>query len=481
MRGVAIIGAGAAVLVGLTAALAMLSSRPVDPQASLPPQPAPAARRPEPAPAPVTGPAAVVARLRDAERATETVRLVVEATVRQVPLSVAPDTPPDQLLEPAREALAKAPPAGSRTEHFHAAGEGWRREIVMPASGNARGTRLAFGSFGGFGRNLIDSAAAGPRAIVSAPREFEAIDQFLRDRASELLSGVQWSTERSAGGVITLSGKRGTETVELELREQPRLHVTRLLVLGEEDTPLGKVPRGSEFRAESAPEGGLRWVQELSFAAGNRPGARVARYQVQRAERNVALGEKDLQVQFPRGTAVTDMTFDPPLRYTQGDRPLTDEELRARHAEMIAGKAKVGEPAPDWSLKGLDGKTYRLSGFRGRPVLLSFFASWCAPCAEEAPMLEKGFWQRYRDQGLVVIGVNTNEEGDHERLAREFVRQHGVTYPTVIDGNEAVARDYGVTALPTVAVVDRAGKLVYKVQGFTESAVREQVETVLRR
>jgi cytochrome c biogenesis protein CcmG/thiol:disulfide interchange protein DsbE len=114
-------------------------------------------------------------------------------------------------------------------------------------------------------------------------------------------------------------------------------------------------------------------------------------------------------------------------------------------------------PAPAFHLDRLDqpGKL-SLAAYRGRPVVLNFWASWCVPCKEEAPLLES-VWRRYRGRGLVVLGVDINDlRGD----ARRFARKNKMSYPLVYDGPGETTTQYGLTGVPETFFVARSGKLV---------------------
>jgi cytochrome c biogenesis protein CcmG/thiol:disulfide interchange protein DsbE len=131
----------------------------------------------------------------------------------------------------------------------------------------------------------------------------------------------------------------------------------------------------------------------------------------------------------------------------------------ASQDEGASRKLERGEtpPAPAFRLDRLDrpGKL-SLASYRGRPVVLNFWASWCVPCKEEAPLLES-VWRRYRDRGLVVLGVDIN---DLRSDARRFARQNGMSYPLVFDGVGKTSTDYGLTGVPETFFVARTGRLV---------------------
>ena len=119
--------------------------------------------------------------------------------------------------------------------------------------------------------------------------------------------------------------------------------------------------------------------------------------------------------------------------------------------------------APALALPRLDGKgSISLAAYRGKAVVVNFFASWCLPCREEAPLLERT-WREQRSQGLVVLGVDTGQ--DFRADARRFVREHGLTYPVVYDPKGSALGRWGVPGLPATFVVDRRGQVVSKVLG----------------
>jgi cytochrome c biogenesis protein CcmG, thiol:disulfide interchange protein DsbE len=120
---------------------------------------------------------------------------------------------------------------------------------------------------------------------------------------------------------------------------------------------------------------------------------------------------------------------------------------------------KVGAPAPAFSLHRLSGEgSLSLRSFRGKTVVLNFFASWCAPCKREAPMLER-LWRRDHAERLVILGVDTGPDAAGD--GRRFVQAHGITYPVVFDPNAGIASSrYDLPGLPVTYVLNPQGRIV---------------------
>lgn len=114
---------------------------------------------------------------------------------------------------------------------------------------------------------------------------------------------------------------------------------------------------------------------------------------------------------------------------------------------------RAGRPAPDFALADLRGNTVRLSDLRGKVVFINFWASWCGPCQQEMPEIEK-VYQKYVDKGVVFLGVDIQESSS---VVRQFVQRGGYNWTFLLDATGLVTSRYGVTAIPTSFFVDRNG------------------------
>jgi len=118
--------------------------------------------------------------------------------------------------------------------------------------------------------------------------------------------------------------------------------------------------------------------------------------------------------------------------------------------------------APDWALSGLDGRTVKLSDFKGKVVVLNFWATWCPPCRREIPDLV-ALHNKYADQGVVVIGFSLDEGG--VAGVQSFATKSGINYPLVM-GDQQTAQAYGgISSIPTTFIIGRDGKLAGNIKG----------------
>ncbi len=121
-------------------------------------------------------------------------------------------------------------------------------------------------------------------------------------------------------------------------------------------------------------------------------------------------------------------------------------------------------PAPDFELRDIDGKVHRLSDYRGKVVVLNFWATWCPPCREEMPSMELAR-QMIRGEDIVILAVNVGE--DEDTIFR-FTGDYPVEFPLLVDREAKVIRSYPVIGLPTTYVIDPRGYVTHRAVGSRE-------------
>jgi thiol-disulfide isomerase/thioredoxin len=124
-----------------------------------------------------------------------------------------------------------------------------------------------------------------------------------------------------------------------------------------------------------------------------------------------------------------------------------------------------GEPAAEFSVPTPDGLPLSLGALRGKVVVLNFWATWCEPCLEEMPALDR-VSRAYRDRGLAVVAVAVDREG--APVVRTFLRRHAVSFLVGLDPPQAVARLYRIWSLPSTVILSRQGIPLFSVQGARE-------------
>jgi cytochrome c biogenesis protein CcmG/thiol:disulfide interchange protein DsbE len=151
------------------------------------------------------------------------------------------------------------------------------------------------------------------------------------------------------------------------------------------------------------------------------------------------------------------------LLWTQLLTPAQTSSVASQNGTPTSSDPLIGQTAPDFTLASLTSQTNQqisLTEYKGKPVVLNFWSSTCAPCQDEIPLLESQ-WERYQAQGVVFLGVDVEDTPVDGRL---FLHQYGMTYPSVIDSNGSTLVSYGVTYTPETIFIDRTGKVVSAVR-----------------
>ncbi len=148
------------------------------------------------------------------------------------------------------------------------------------------------------------------------------------------------------------------------------------------------------------------------------------------------------------------------------------------HANPWAINELRGKRAPDFTTTDLTGRTHRLSDYKGRVVLLNFWATWCPPCREELRSLES-LRKDYKDKRLVIIAISVDR--DIEKVKR-FLREISTSFIILHDGKYSVYKKYNVFSVPMTFLIDRKGRIVdifFGEQDWTSPTIKEQIDSLL--
>jgi peroxiredoxin len=138
---------------------------------------------------------------------------------------------------------------------------------------------------------------------------------------------------------------------------------------------------------------------------------------------------------------------------------------------------QVGQPAPDFTLNDDAGSPVKLSAYKGKVVLLDFWATWCTGCKVEIPWYVE-FQNKYRNDGLVAIGVSMDDDG--WKSVKPFLEEHKLNYPIVIANQDLTTRYGGLPSLPMTLLIDRDGKIAESHAGMVDKDVFEKkIKTLL--
>jgi thiol-disulfide isomerase/thioredoxin len=147
-----------------------------------------------------------------------------------------------------------------------------------------------------------------------------------------------------------------------------------------------------------------------------------------------------------------------------------------RPSDRPGGVVELSGPMPELAGEAVTGGTVGPQAYRGRAVVVNFWATWCGPCRREQPALQR-LAEEYEDGSVAFVGVNFR---DDPAAAREYLRQYEVTYPSVLDPAGETAFDFGVPYLPATVLVDATGELRYRLLGAQpESSFRRYIEKVV--
>lgn len=129
-------------------------------------------------------------------------------------------------------------------------------------------------------------------------------------------------------------------------------------------------------------------------------------------------------------------------------------------------RVHVGDEAPGFEVTTLDGAKFSLAEQRGKVVLVNFFATWCGPCLQELPVVEKEVWQKYRGSKFALIALGREHTNDE---VKPFQKKHGFTFPIAGDVKRGVYSRYAEAYIPRSVLIDPRGKVIAHVVGYNKA------------
>jgi peroxiredoxin len=141
---------------------------------------------------------------------------------------------------------------------------------------------------------------------------------------------------------------------------------------------------------------------------------------------------------------------------------------------LAQASVTAAQPAPDFTLRNLAGGNLRLGEQRGQVVMVNFWATWCGPCRQELPHLDR-LYGKYRGAGFVLLGVNVD---DQAAPGQQMAERMGLTFPVLHDADKAVSRRFDVGAMPGTVLIDRDGTVRHLHRGYRDGMERQYEEQI---
>jgi len=155
---------------------------------------------------------------------------------------------------------------------------------------------------------------------------------------------------------------------------------------------------------------------------------------------------------------------------------LMQKDSKNEFSSESSSEKKGNELAPDFTVLTISGGDFHLGDYKGRPVMINFFASWCLPCREEMPVIEK-IAQQYESKGVVFLGIAVD---DTKEKMKEFIAKYQVTFPVGIDKTAEIQKSYGLYGIPTTYFIDKQGIINYSHSGsVTKELLQHELDKLL--
>jgi len=138
-------------------------------------------------------------------------------------------------------------------------------------------------------------------------------------------------------------------------------------------------------------------------------------------------------------------------------------------------RTKVGQKAPDFSIRNLDGEEFKLSDMKGKVVLVNFFATWCGPCMNELPELEKQLWPRFKNENFKLISIGRQHTVEE---LKKFQSKKKFTFPIAADTKRQIYSRYAEKYIPRNYIINKEGKIIFQDKGFSQEKLKEMMEII---
>lgn len=160
---------------------------------------------------------------------------------------------------------------------------------------------------------------------------------------------------------------------------------------------------------------------------------------------------------------------------------LLSQKVKPQQNTAAASSQTSKTSAPDFTVQDINGNNVSLSDFKGKPVVLNFWASWCPPCKAEMPDYEK-MYQQYSSQGVVFMMVNmTDGSRETTATAKQFLKDSKYTFSAYFDLKSNAAETYGISSIPDSIFIDKNGKIVNAYEGMIDAAtMKNNIETIIK-
>ena len=165
----------------------------------------------------------------------------------------------------------------------------------------------------------------------------------------------------------------------------------------------------------------------------------------------------------------------------QQEKKAREEAVQLENESMDLSDAKQGlskgDRAPEFQLTTRDGKSVKLSDFKGKKVILNFWATWCPPCKAEMPHMQKYYETRAEKENVEILAVNLTSMNDGEKAVQQFVKGYKLTFPILLDKKGEIGDLYRAVTIPTTYMIDTNGTIQHKIIGpMNEEMMGKMVE-----